>query len=249
MKLEAIKLMFIMNDSILKLEPHVHTNFSDGMDYKIMLKAAVKLNIDVIAITDHDTMGAIKPAMKFLKTCNKKYGKNLILIPAEEIRVKGNIEILAYFINEQIKPNLSLEETIDKIHEQGGLIALAHPFRPPLYYKKNVKILQNYKLDGIEIWNFGFPPFLNERSCALAKNFPKLFRIGGTDAHFYWQFGLVRNYLKSEPDIEGIFKALKNNKNKVENVWLGIPYYFYYFHKFFLKNRKILANLMRNQKK
>ena len=237
-------MMFLMENQHLLLEPHVHTNFSDGMHYKKMVKAAVKLNINVMAITDHDTMRGFKPSTRFLKECNKKYGKNLILIPAEEIRVKGNIEVLAYFINEEIKPNLSLGETIDQVHDQGGLVALAHPFRPPLHYKKAFKILKNQKFDGIEVWNFGFPPFLNERSCALGKNFPKLFRIGGTDAHFYWQFGLVKNYLKAELDLESIFNALKKNKNKVENVWLGIPYYFYYFHKFFMRNRKEIRNVM-----
>ena len=237
-------MMFLMENQRLLLEPHVHTNFSDGMHYKKMIKAAVKLNINVMAITDHNTMRAFKPSTKFLKECNKKYQKNLMLITGEEIRAKGNIEILAYFINEEIKPNLSLGESIDQIHEQGGLVALAHPFRPPLYYNKAFDILKQHKFDGIEVWNFGFPPFLNERSCALAKNFPKLFRIGGTDAHFYWQLGLVKNFLRAELNLDSIFKAMKNNQNKVENVWLGIPYYFYYFHKFFIKNRKEIRNVM-----
>ena len=103
-----------MKSGPLLFESHVHTNFSDGMNFKLMLKAAVKLKIDVIAITDHNTMAGIKPASSFVKLLNKKYGSNLILIPSEEIEVDNGIEILACFLNEPIKAKLSMGETIDK---------------------------------------------------------------------------------------------------------------------------------------
>ncbi|MHA1786494.1 MAG: PHP domain-containing protein [Candidatus Helarchaeota archaeon] len=238
-----------MSNNALLFEPHVHTNFSDGMHYKIMLKAAMKLGIEVIAITDHNTMEGINPAKKYIREVERKKNKNIVLIPAEEILVDTGFEILAYFINEPIKPRLSTSETIDQIHDQGGLAAIAHPLRMPLNYKSAFNILSSNNFDGIEIWNMGFPPFINKRTCSLAKQFPNLFKFGGTDAHFYWQFKLVKNYLQSELDLGSIYKAFKDNKNKVENVWLGIPYFAYYFHKFFLKNRKIVIKTLINNKK
>ena len=65
-----------MTKNALIFEPHTHTNFSDGMNYKLMIKASIKLGVDVLTITDHNTMKGIKPSLKFLKLVNKKYDSN-----------------------------------------------------------------------------------------------------------------------------------------------------------------------------
>jgi len=209
-----------------------------------MIKAAIKLNIGVLTITDHNTMKGIKPSLEFLKLVNRKYDSNLIIIPGEEVEIEGDVEILAYFLNEPIKAKLSMAEAIDQIHDQDGLVALPHPFRPPLNYKKSHKLLKNHKIDGIEVWNFVFPPFINKRSCALAKEFPKKFRVGGTDAHLYWMLRMVKNYLYADPDLESIRKAIKNNKIKIENNWKALPFFLFNFHRFVRKHRKELREIM-----
>ena len=228
----------------LIFEPHTHTNFSDGMNYKLMVKASIKLGVDVLTITDHNTMKGIEPARKFASLVNKKYNSNLIIIPGEEVEIENDIEILAYFLNEPIKAKLSMGEAVDQIHDQDGLVALPHPFRPPLNYKKSFNLLEQYSIDGIEIWNFNFPPFLNKRSCALAKKFPKKFQVGGSDAHFYWMLKMVKNYLYAEPDLESIRKAIIKNQIKVENNWKALPFFMFYFHRFVRKHRKELRDII-----
>ena len=42
---------------MLKADLHIHTNYSDGRDnVRKILAAAITKNLDVIAITDHNTM-------------------------------------------------------------------------------------------------------------------------------------------------------------------------------------------------
>ena len=77
---------------------HVHTNFSDGLlTPEQVVDLALKKNIDGIAITDHDTIKGIKPAIEY----SKKVG-NIKIIPGIEfgcIYKNEEVHILGYFID------------------------------------------------------------------------------------------------------------------------------------------------------
>ena len=77
---------------------HVHTTFSDGLlSPEEMVKLAYKKNIDGIAITDHDTILGIEPAIKY----GKEIG-NISIIPGIEfscIYKDEEVHILGYFID------------------------------------------------------------------------------------------------------------------------------------------------------
>ena len=81
-----------------KVDLHVHTNASDGRysPAEIIGKAA-KAQLAVIAITDHDTVAGIAPAIEAVKAFPK-----LTLIPGVEINTDvpaGEAHVLGYFID------------------------------------------------------------------------------------------------------------------------------------------------------
>ncbi|OPX18530.1 hypothetical protein BXT86_00760 [candidate division WOR-3 bacterium 4484_100] len=74
---------------------HIHTNISDGLlSPEEVTQICEGLGLSIIAITDHDTVGGIKPA--------QQSSKNVEIIPAVELSANIgslDIHILAYFID------------------------------------------------------------------------------------------------------------------------------------------------------
>lgn len=82
----------------MKYDLHVHTNHSDGIFLpQKVVDLAVEANLNGIAITDHDTVSAIGPAIDY----SKKY-KGFKIIPGIEFGALYNdeeVHILGYFID------------------------------------------------------------------------------------------------------------------------------------------------------
>jgi len=83
---------------VAKIDLHIHTNASDGKcsSAEIVRKAA-ELGLEVIAITDHDTVEGIPSALEAAKNYPK-----LRIIPGVELSTdvdKGEIHVLGYFID------------------------------------------------------------------------------------------------------------------------------------------------------
>jgi len=148
---------------------HTHTLASDGkMTYQELIDTAKSLNFNFIAITDHNT---ISPEVKSL--CPEE--KEILCIIGEEISSKEG-HILAIDINDIILKNLTPEETIEKIHQQGGLAIPAHPERQGGLTIKRVKELP---FDAVEC-NLSTKTEKYQYSCELLPEFP---RVYNSDAH------------------------------------------------------------------
>jgi len=82
----------------VKADLHLHTTASDGrLEPKELVSLAVKLGLDVIAITDHDTIDGIVPALAAAKA-----SPSITVIPGVEINTDvphGEVHILGYFID------------------------------------------------------------------------------------------------------------------------------------------------------
>lgn len=160
---------------------HTHTMYSGFSKYSFLsypdsvttpkksVRVAEKKGLDLLCITDHNSIkGAVEA---------KKYNSELVVI-GEEIRSK-NGEIIGLFLNEEIKPGLSAEETIELIHEQDGIAFAPHPFS--VYCSCVGKDLYGLKLDGIEVFN---SLHRDGYSNAIAlENSNGHARLGGSDAH------------------------------------------------------------------
>lgn len=117
------------------IDLHVHTTFSDGLlTPEQVVKMAIKLNLKAIAITDHDTVDGIRPALDEAK----KY-TGFEVVPGVELSTDWNneeIHILGYYIDYnnsnlrtvllsfQQKRRKRIEEIIAKLKNMGINISI-----------------------------------------------------------------------------------------------------------------------------
>jgi hypothetical protein len=104
------------------IDLHVHSNASDGtLTPSEVVALAVKNNISVIALTDHDTLGGL-PEAEQAAIHHRETGKSIRVIPGTEISVSyrnKDIHILGLFVdvnNEEL--TRSLEEARGKRDER-----------------------------------------------------------------------------------------------------------------------------------
>lgn len=156
----------------MKADLHVHTMFSkDGRTtMEELLEYAERAGIGCVAVTDHNEFRAYD----LLKDNGR-----IIIIPAEEVS-SAEGHILALGIDRLIPRDLSIQETIDRIHEAGGYAFAAHPYRwwSGLGEENTLK----YPFDGIEARNGRSVPAANRKSERLARRVGKPM-TAGSDAH------------------------------------------------------------------
>jgi len=181
----------------LKIDLHVHTCYS--YDAVTTLKEVVvyskKRGLDGVAITDHDTLaGALK-----------LQNSDLIVIPGIEITTRRG-HLLALNVTTPIPPKLDINETIQRIHEAGGIAVAAHP---TLFYK-SAPSQRTASYDAIEVINSTAIPFqlfkrLNQKF-ATRLNLPQ---TGGSDSHYAPEIGAAYTLIKADPDVDEIVRAIK----------------------------------------
>ncbi|PTV98388.1 hypothetical protein C8C76_11745 [Halanaerobium saccharolyticum] len=76
--------------------------------------------------------------------------------------------------------SLSLVEYCDLVHEDGGFLVHAHPFREAEYIDM-IRLFPR-KVDAVEIFNAGRTDFENKRALEYADNY-KLLKLVGSDTH------------------------------------------------------------------
>jgi predicted metal-dependent phosphoesterase TrpH len=102
---------------------HMHTNVSDGWPSPLELaEHAARVRLDVIAVTDHDT---IEGALRVAEFSSRR--SRLQVIVGEEVSSRDG-HIIGLFLERAVKPGLSAAATIHAIQDQGGVAVAAHPF-------------------------------------------------------------------------------------------------------------------------
>jgi predicted metal-dependent phosphoesterase TrpH len=152
----------------------------------------LELGIGCVAVADHNTIaGALKL---------REFAPFKVII-AEEIATTAG-EVMGLFLRERIGKGLSAQETISRIRNQGGLVAIPHPFGRSLPWHPNVltsmEILS--QVDIIEAFN-SRTPFSGSirRAWKLAKEQGKA-ASAGSDAHTLGEIG--RAYVEM-PEFHG----------------------------------------------
>jgi hypothetical protein len=166
----------------MKIDCHCHTVYSKhwlwGFDSlntpEEMIKTAIKKGLNGLAITDHNNVKGSLVAEKIAK----RY-KGFKIITGTEIKTDSG-EIIGMGIRENVPVFLSIEETIEKIHDLGGIAVAPHPFGNYLF-RKCVK--ENaLKADAIEVFNATLTKSANNKALVLSKKF-KTGKTAGSDAH------------------------------------------------------------------
>ena len=193
-------------------ELHCHSIYSkrikvphEGMDSpKDILRHAKSLGIDAVAISDHDTFRGTQEAMKL----GKRY--NIIIIPAEEVTTAQG-HLIALGITEKIKPGMSVHETIDAIHGQGGIATAPHAFD---INNDGLRGLAKH-CDAMESFNsINVDRVSNFKSLSFATE-NKIPMIAGSDAHSLEMMGRGLTRIEKAYDMDGALKAIKNGRVSV----------------------------------
>lgn len=175
-----------MTGRLGRADLHIHTLASDGTAGAIAILEHVEANLDldVIAITDHERIDAALAA----RTIGRERGYRVEVIVGEEITTLGG-HLIALWLEQAVKPFRSLRSTIAAIHDQGGIAIPAHPLVPyPLCAQAFVlrRLLDDqprYHPDAIEAFN---PTTLGRPMHAQVVQFADahgLAKVGSSDAH------------------------------------------------------------------
>ncbi len=182
---------------------HGHSYYSkcSNLKPKIILKRAKKRGLNGLAVTDHNTIKGAVETKKLNKDPNFE-----VIIGEEVMTNKG--EVLALYINEEIKPG-KFEDVIKEIKQQGGISILAHPFSMVGLQRKRASGNIYDKVDAIEGFNArSFFKFENYEAQIKAKEIDKPI-TAGSDYHFWFEVG--RAYTMFEGDLKTAIKEHKTN--------------------------------------
>src|SRR2546423_169778 len=103
---------------------HIHTTFSDGWPGPVeVVRRGRRLGLDVIAVTDHDTIEGALWAADYAG----RAGAGPEVIVGEEVTTRLG-HVVGLFLEKRVRPGQSPAATIAAIHEQGGIAFAAHPF-------------------------------------------------------------------------------------------------------------------------
>ena len=161
---------------MLKLDLHIHSEYSgDGIGSpEEIIKNLKKRGLHGMAITDHNS---VEGSLKALKVAPKDF----IVISGVEISTR-NGHIIALDIKENIRRELSIEETVEKIIDLGGTPIVPHLFRNMSGIKKDKLRAIQTRLSAIEVFNSCSVPQSNLKTAKIAKEL-NLGGTGGSDSH------------------------------------------------------------------
>ncbi len=165
----------------MKVDLHTHTRYSHDstLEPAQLIERARAAGLDRVAVTDHNRMDgafeahAIDPSL---------------IILGEEISCAGRMHLIGLFLHEPIPRGLTVEETAERIHGQGGIVYAPHPFayawRPSHRAQRVLEVT-----DVVEVFNGrAFYPPWNRRALEVART--RGLRIGaGSDSHFAYEIG------------------------------------------------------------
>ena len=132
----------------LKVDMHTHTEYSPDSRTPVKTQAAAikAAGLDVVCATDHNT---IEGALRL-----REIADGFRVVIGEEVSTRDG-DMIGLFLEKAIPRDLSAEETIARIHDQGGLVSVPHPFsRNRLFHIRRAALDRVWKdIDCIEIFN------------------------------------------------------------------------------------------------
>src|SRR5947209_7008367 len=192
---------------------HMHSAYSDGIGTieEILQHTQRNTALDVIAITDHDVIEGSLRARDLWAKGNYRFD----FVVGEEISTREG-HMLALFIEKRIQKGLSIERSIELVHEQGGLAIVAHPLNPLFRHSCKREVLDRIHankdvwLDAIETWNASFCGIrANRIAMCLNREVYGWAEVGNSDAHTLGSIGRGCTWFegKSAQDVRTTIEA------------------------------------------
>jgi predicted metal-dependent phosphoesterase TrpH/glycosyltransferase involved in cell wall biosynthesis len=193
------------NRRMVDVDLHMHTDHSYdcATPVEVLLAEARSRGLGAIAVTDHNEVSGAHAA--------RAKADGLTVIVGEEVKTAEQGEVIGLFIEEKIPRGLTLQETIDEIKRQGGLVYVPHPFdrmHSVPDYEHLLDVLDD--VDAIEVFNprVAISEFNDEAARFAAK-----YRIpagAGSDAHVPQGLGSVRIRMREFNGPEEFLESLRD---------------------------------------
>lgn len=167
---------------------HVHTrrSFDSLTRADALVRHAVALGIDVLAVTDHDTwQGSVDTLGEVSRT-----GVPLRVVVASEVATDQG-DVIGLFLRDDVRERSGVG-FCDAVHAQGGLVLLPHPYK---WHRLDDTLLS--RVDFIEVFNARTSRDDNGRAAELARQRGAR-PLVGPDAHRLGEVGLARNEYDGE---------------------------------------------------
>jgi predicted metal-dependent phosphoesterase TrpH/glycosyltransferase involved in cell wall biosynthesis len=184
---------------------HMHTDHSPdcATPVDVLLETAKRRGLGAIAVTDHNEISGAHEA--------RARANGVKVIVSEEVKTAHEGEVIGLFIEDKIPRGMSLKETIDAIHAQGGLAYVPHPFdrlHSVPDYEHLLKVVED--IDVLEVFNArvavrGF----NEE----ARRFAAKYRVvagAGSDSHVTQGLGTVKIRMRDFDGPEEFLESLRD---------------------------------------
>jgi predicted metal-dependent phosphoesterase TrpH len=159
---------------------HMHTDWSHdcSIPAEDLVEHAEAIGLGGIAVTDHNVFGGALEAVELAR------GRDLVVIPGEEVKTDDQGEVIGLFLEEEIPRGMSFAETVLAIREQGGLVYLPHPF-DRLHAIPDPATLHRHlsEIDVFEVYNARLlRDSFNDEALRFARKY-RLLQAAGSDAH------------------------------------------------------------------
>jgi len=166
---------------MLRLDLHLHSHYSHDGRSSIpqLIERARVCGLDRLALTDHNVVeGALELAL---------VAPELAIVGEEAKTMEG--EVIGLFITRRIPPFLAPEDTLDLVHEMGGLTYIPHPLDGSRSHFRAERIVQLAgRIDIIETYNPWCDAATNQAAARLAEELGKV-TATGSDAHSVEELG------------------------------------------------------------
>jgi len=191
-----------ISESTIRADFHTHTRFShDGYQTpRQLVERAREVGLDRVAVTDHH---AIDGALRARDLDPER------IIVGEEITTRCHTDIIGLYLTKRIAPRLSLEQVIDEIHAQGGVVYLPHPFAYLRGVRERVDRVLPFA-DIVDVWNsraFYTPWNLRALQEIRERGIPE---AAGSDAHFSAELGRAVTVMPSFNDARTLKAAARH---------------------------------------
>lgn len=204
----------------MNLDMHIHSSFSRDATAspEAVVRRCYELGLGGLAISDHNSIeGSLRA-----ESLAKQHG--LVHIRGVEISAKEG-HVLAYGVGELVPRGLGVAETIERIHELGGVAVAAHPKRFPSGI--GLEIARHAGFDAIEVLNGGS----SRRSNLLARKVAEESRLpvtAGSDAHSIGEVGKAYVVIEECTSEDEVLEAIRKGRTKAggrsRSTWEGVVY-------------------------
>jgi predicted metal-dependent phosphoesterase TrpH len=172
-----------------------------------MIEAAIRKGLQGMIITDHDNVAGGLVGRKAARGY-----KDFTVIPGAEVTSNSG-HILAIGIENNVPKGLTVEETVERIHDLGGIAVASHPFSSRVRPSLAEECL---KTDGVEVFNATNRGYSNSRALFLAQAHGRP-RTAGSDAH--WERTVGNAGIICDNPLEDITRRRAEVFGRFTNSW------------------------------